>query len=479
MSDRQHLFFVLRLKSRIWWVLLVGHLLPGLLPTASEAVPAFARKYDLSCTSCHTKPPRLNAFGEAFHMAGYQIPSVKDGETKKKRKIGRIWSESDVLNIFSFRATGDMLHTFQGGEKDEMILGLPQAAEVYLAGTLTDTVSYFFEVEYKGRSVEGTGRGQFEEQEEFGLGKEFFFMVDLQPLLTRVAQDDGGSMGAMPHGKMNGVMIMGPMIMAGKIDPSTNFSYPTNRQIILNVPGRVASGVVRRFGLAPSAFSAKFFGMRTGDGVPVEVTKSVLYNTPGALGIDVHMMVWNVLFQVGLQQGLQTGLGDVNQKKDPYVMVRINFGQEKYTSGSLSGMVYWGHDTAMVDATLVNWLRYGVAANIKIKYLDLYGAVIWDAVQNLPAAISSPFDRTAYGLTMEADYLLTDRLLWSFRYDRLHAGGFIHQKADGQMLTLQARYYLRDNLSMYLRDSVNIKDVSANALQSYRNLVAAGVDVAF
>src|SRR2546422_279443 len=42
----------------------------------AAAVPAFARQYDLQCNACHTRPPRLNRFGEQFHMMGFQIPSA-------------------------------------------------------------------------------------------------------------------------------------------------------------------------------------------------------------------------------------------------------------------------------------------------------------------------------------------------------------------------------------------------------------------
>src|SRR5882672_2832985 len=57
-------------------------LVAGLVAFASlgrvEAVPAFARQYDLQCNACHTRPPRLNRFGEQFHMMGFQIPSAAE-----------------------------------------------------------------------------------------------------------------------------------------------------------------------------------------------------------------------------------------------------------------------------------------------------------------------------------------------------------------------------------------------------------------
>lgn len=121
--------------------------------------------------------------------------------------------------------------------------------------------------------------GFFEERSGFGIGEEFFLMFNLERLLLN---------DPMAHGGMGGTMVMGPMIMVGKIDPSTNFSYPANRQYILNVPGRIEAGGIRRFTLAPYAFASKFFGMETGEGEPVEVTKEVLYNTTGDFGLDLH-----------------------------------------------------------------------------------------------------------------------------------------------------------------------------------------------
>ena len=51
-------------------------LVSGIVWTASaQAVPAFARKYNKECTSCHTAWPQLNRAGRMFKEAGYQFPS--------------------------------------------------------------------------------------------------------------------------------------------------------------------------------------------------------------------------------------------------------------------------------------------------------------------------------------------------------------------------------------------------------------------
>jgi hypothetical protein len=45
----------------------------------SSAIPAFSRKYQTSCTTCHNNYPELNDFGEAFKKNGFKFPS--DDET--------------------------------------------------------------------------------------------------------------------------------------------------------------------------------------------------------------------------------------------------------------------------------------------------------------------------------------------------------------------------------------------------------------
>jgi len=49
-----------------------------------QAIPAFSRKYQTSCTTCHSNFPELNDFGEAFKKNGFKFP--KDDETFVKQE---------------------------------------------------------------------------------------------------------------------------------------------------------------------------------------------------------------------------------------------------------------------------------------------------------------------------------------------------------------------------------------------------------
>lgn len=57
-------------------IAVVGVLIGYVQVSPSHAIPAFARQYDMQCNACHTRPPRLNPFGEQFHMMGFQIPGA-------------------------------------------------------------------------------------------------------------------------------------------------------------------------------------------------------------------------------------------------------------------------------------------------------------------------------------------------------------------------------------------------------------------
>jgi hypothetical protein len=44
----------------------------------AEAIPAFARKYNMPCSACHTAWPELNSFGQRFKDNGYQLGNDRD-----------------------------------------------------------------------------------------------------------------------------------------------------------------------------------------------------------------------------------------------------------------------------------------------------------------------------------------------------------------------------------------------------------------
>src|SRR5512134_865197 len=82
------------------------------LPTDAAAIPAFARKYRVSCNLCHNPFPALTAFGEQFAGNGFRM--AIDEEPK------------DTI------ATGDDLLTLPAGVP--LALRLDAYAQLYADG---------------------------------------------------------------------------------------------------------------------------------------------------------------------------------------------------------------------------------------------------------------------------------------------------------------------------------------------------------
>jgi len=70
-----------RRRHRYSRVYLVAAVVVGVFATAQEAqaIPYFARKHNLRCTTCHVLPPKLNTFGEEFLARGYRLSREQAG----------------------------------------------------------------------------------------------------------------------------------------------------------------------------------------------------------------------------------------------------------------------------------------------------------------------------------------------------------------------------------------------------------------
>ncbi|MDQ3253611.1 MAG: hypothetical protein M3R15_06850 [Acidobacteriota bacterium] len=93
--------------------------------TDVAAMPMFARKYGMSCATCHTSSPRLNQTGYRFRAAGFRMPS----------QIGKKDEESsfDILNYFSGRiqVRAEANRTRAGDTRRTSHLLMLQALEMY------------------------------------------------------------------------------------------------------------------------------------------------------------------------------------------------------------------------------------------------------------------------------------------------------------------------------------------------------------
>jgi hypothetical protein len=128
---------------------IVTLILTLLSPRSSEAIPAFARKYNVKCYSCHLIPPVLNKTGYMFKRLGYRMPPDEMDGTKPAPKISEL--DKDI----KFSITNSLALITQGSftlEKNQPA-GSPSTsnssfnldeAALFLAGSLPGNgFSYF------------------------------------------------------------------------------------------------------------------------------------------------------------------------------------------------------------------------------------------------------------------------------------------------------------------------------------------------
>ncbi|HEU5320157.1 MAG TPA: hypothetical protein VFX28_05095 [Methylomirabilota bacterium] len=472
---------------RVGWMAVALLVVGSAAVPRAEAVPAFARQNDLQCSVCHTRPPRLNSFGEQFHLMGFQLPSA----ARPGGLVGALGDDGPVktlIDTVALRIVGGLLEYSESPRETEVKLEPPHEFELFLTRPLTPDLSVYVEIEYEPNAVFFERDRGFYTRERLGLGKEAFFMANLGRLLGLAGAPIMEMGGMTMVGRHGGFNMHGPMLMAGKIDPSTNFSYATNRQLVLDTEAEVEKeagedrGEVHRLPVVPYAFASKFFGLFKSrkEGEPQLVTDQVMYNTRGAPGADFHAMFLNNLF-LG-----QVGFLRENEGFDTYAVWRMDLGERGGFTFNASMLANWGFGVARAPdpedheqpgGERVDRLRYGVAANARWKALDVYGALVFDRLLNAPDGLGRAFDRTAAGLTLEVDYLVHEQVMLSSRFDQLWAGGLRDDKLDASVLSLQARYYPWPNLAFFVRDSVNLRPVVAdNPLRSWRNQVLVGID---
>lgn len=114
------------------------------------AIPAFARKYGVSCNVCHRPDvPRLNDYGHRFRKLGYRVPE-EVGQQPEYKEIG---------NFISMR--GRMRYDYEDFERGRNTSGFRwNDATLFYAGPVTPNLSSFFELEVN-ESNEVEPLGQF------------------------------------------------------------------------------------------------------------------------------------------------------------------------------------------------------------------------------------------------------------------------------------------------------------------------------
>lgn len=110
------------------------------IPSLTQAIPAFARKYRMSCNTCHAPIPRLKEYGNEFAGNGFVL---------EDKDAPRYFVESgdDRLDLirelpFAVRMEGFVKH--QTETEKNIDLTTPYNIKLLSGGALTKNIAYYF-----------------------------------------------------------------------------------------------------------------------------------------------------------------------------------------------------------------------------------------------------------------------------------------------------------------------------------------------
>lgn len=107
----------------------------------ADAIPAFARKYHLTCLTCHDPVPRLNTFGEMFAARGYLL-SADDTTGMESLGDPMLMLNTSLPIAIRFDAYARYIHA-QGGGDGRTDFATPTIAKLISGGQIARGVSYY------------------------------------------------------------------------------------------------------------------------------------------------------------------------------------------------------------------------------------------------------------------------------------------------------------------------------------------------
>lgn len=332
----------------------------------ASAVSQFARKYDMSCQTCHTAFPRLNYFGDQFQRNGYQMPGTEEGDEVKK-KVGDNNLFIDELGHFfgiRFSVTPIKLETNRlttnGSNVTRFSFGNPNWVQLFTAGNIFKNTSIIVETEIDSTTA------------HINWATLGFHNLLKTPLLN---------------------------IRVGKLSALQNFAQSGRLRMI---PSLSIEGTDNLKTGGAYAGAAATHDDETNLSSPQPAVEIFGYKGP-------------FLYAVGVTNGKNTV--DTNKYKNFFGTLRGELTDGDFAGSSISSFGYLGWDTAnnaTARQTDKFW-RLGGGANLRWKDLDVIASYIYGKDGNWDLATG--LDQKTNVITGQVGYLLSERWFTALQYD--------------------------------------------------------------
>lgn len=128
-----------RKMKKIYYLLAIGIIFLAINESA-DAIPAFARKYNMSCQTCHSPIPRLKAYGADFAGNGFRFADKQ----ASRYFVETGDAELSLIRDFPLAARFDAHATYNYGNSENADFGVPFILKILSGGELSEKISYYF-----------------------------------------------------------------------------------------------------------------------------------------------------------------------------------------------------------------------------------------------------------------------------------------------------------------------------------------------
>jgi hypothetical protein len=156
------------MRTRLLGSFALGLVVAALVaPRSAAAIPAFARKYRFSCSTCHGPFPRLKPYGEEFGARGFRMEDAAQEPARATVDVG-----DDLLQLprelpLAIRFDGFGAWSSSGAAKTDF--QAPWVFKLLSGGAIADKVSYYVYFIIERGEVAGLEDAYLQFSRVFGL----------------------------------------------------------------------------------------------------------------------------------------------------------------------------------------------------------------------------------------------------------------------------------------------------------------------
>jgi len=126
---------------RVSGACMLAAVLIGIAAAPADAIPAFARKYQFSCSTCHAPVPKLRPFGEAFAARGFRLEDPSQEPPRATIDTGDPTLQLMRDLPLAMRLEGHVGWGNQGALQTDF--QSPWVFKILSGGAISKTVSYY------------------------------------------------------------------------------------------------------------------------------------------------------------------------------------------------------------------------------------------------------------------------------------------------------------------------------------------------